>query len=243
MNGGVGPRRVRPELMDNLPPTDLRAIRSRTDLQRLNWLMSHASHIQRAAAAIPASSGRSGLRIVELGAGDGTLMLAVARRLAPIWPRAHVILVDRSDSVAPQTLAGFSSLGWEAQPLTRDVFEWLPEPALPVDLMVANLFLHHFEDAQLTSLFARLIAGALLFVACEPRRGAVARAGCGLLRLLGCNEVTRHDAVISVQAGFRGRELSALWPKDRSWRLEERSVGLFSHLFVAALNGAELALE
>jgi hypothetical protein len=45
--------------------------------------------------------------------------------------------------------------------------------------------------------------------------------------------VTRHDAVLSVRAGFAGRELSALWPSADGWKLEERRAGLFSHLFVA----------
>jgi hypothetical protein len=38
--------------------------------------------------------------------------------------------------------------------------------------------------------------------------------------------------VLSVRAGFSGRELSALWPKG-DWLLEERHAGLFSHLFTA----------
>jgi hypothetical protein len=36
-----------------------------------------------------------------------------------------------------------------------------------------------------------------------------------------------------VQAGFTGRELSALWPKSGQWELLERRAGLFSHLFIA----------
>ncbi|HEX3890808.1 MAG TPA: FAD-dependent monooxygenase, partial [Verrucomicrobiae bacterium] len=48
-----------------------------------------------------------------------------------------------------------------------------------------------------------------------------------------CNNVTRHDAIVSVRAGFSGEELSALWPDKKNWRLTERHSGLFSHLFVA----------
>jgi len=47
--------------------------------------------------------------------------------------------------------------------------------------------------------------------------------------------VTRHDAVASVRAGFRGTELSALWPdaKDHAWILRERGVFPFTHALVA----------
>jgi hypothetical protein len=36
--------------------------------------------------------------------------------------------------------------------------------------------------------------------------------------------------VLSVHAGFRGSELSALWPRHpKGWRLREYPAGLFSH--------------
>ena len=50
--------------------------------------------------------------------------------------------------------------------------------------------------------------------------------------VLGCNEVTRHDAVVSVRAGFTGNELSAAWPPG-DWQLEERVAWPFTHLFIA----------
>ena len=41
-------RVVQPELLDDLPPTDRRAIHSRADLRRLNFIMRHAAIISRA---------------------------------------------------------------------------------------------------------------------------------------------------------------------------------------------------
>jgi hypothetical protein len=54
-----------------------------------------------------------------------------------------------------------------------------------------------------------------------------------LLGFIGCNDVSRHDAKISVRAGFAENDLSALWPADEGWRLMERPAGLFSHCFMA----------
>jgi hypothetical protein len=45
--------------------------------------------------------------------------------------------------------------------------------------------------------------------------------------------VTRHDAVVSIRAGFAGREICELWPDRKSWDLTEQNAGLFSHLFIA----------
>jgi hypothetical protein len=55
-----------------------------------------------------------------------------------------------------------------------------------------------------------------------------------LVGLVGANAVTRADAVLSVRAGFRGKELSALWPASGAeWLLEESAAGPFCHRFVA----------
>ena len=123
-------------------------------------------------------------------------------------------------------------LGWTARNVPADVFDWL-ERREASDITVANLFLHHFQEAQLMTLL-RLAAGRTeLFAACEPRRSGLPLLFSRLLWLMRCHPVTRHDAVASVRAGFNGRELSALWPSDVRWRLEERTAGLFSHRFVA----------
>ena len=94
---------------------------------------------------------------------------------------------------------------------------------------------------QLTRLLAHVARTAPLFVACEPRRAPLALAGSRMLWAIGCNDVSRHDAVVSVHAGFTGTELSALWPERAGWRLHEQAAGLFSHCFVARREGAGAA--
>jgi hypothetical protein len=103
---------------------------------------------------------------------------------------------------------------------------------------VVNLFLHHFQDAPLRALLADIAAHCDRMLACEPRRAGVAWIGSHLIGLLGVNAVTREDAVLSVQAGFCGQEISALWPTTTpAWHLREHAAGLFSHLFTARRAG------
>jgi hypothetical protein len=64
----------------------------------------------------------------------------------------------------------------------------------------------------------------------------IALTASRLLRIIGATVITRHDAVVSVRAGFAGRELSALWPGDNQWQLSEQSAGWFSHCFIAKRN-------
>jgi methyltransferase family protein len=221
-------RILEPELLDEMPADDRRAIHSRRDLQKINALMGHAGAI---ALMLRKESPRS---IMELGAGDGTLLLDLAKRVAPRWKPARVVLVDRRQLLSPRTQAEFAGLSWKVEALSMDVFDWLERPeAEPCDVTIATLFLHHFTNENLRKLLCRAACQTRLFVACEPRRSKFALAAAGLLPLIGCNSVTRHDATISVRAGFADRELSALWPHDDSWRLTEHPQGLFSHCFMA----------
>jgi hypothetical protein len=226
------PRRVEPEMLDYLPKADLRAIRSRKDLRRINRVMAAQTILCRGIDT--ATRGRPPRRIVELGAGDGTLLLRVARRHAAKWPGVEATLVDRQDLVSSDTREGFAALGWRLSVVTRDVFDWLEEtPPVPDDLLLANLFLHHFAGDALERLLLGIAARSTAFVACEPRRAAAALVGSHLVGLLGCNAVTRNDAVLSVRAGFRDAELTAAWPKARVWRIDEYPAGLFTHCFLA----------
>ena len=100
--------------------------------------------------------------------------------------------------------------------------------------MMANLFLHHFHAERLALLLGLVADRSEVFVACEPRRSFLGLGASHGLALVGCNEVTLHDAVVSVRAGFAGRELRGLWPGTERWELREYAAGLFSHCFVAA---------
>jgi len=225
-------RRIEPELLDELPHENPRARRSRHDLRRLNVLMGHARIIARLLADAWAGGGPT--RIVDVGAGDGRFALRLARNLASRWSRVEVVLVDRQEIVDEATRRGFRELGWNCESAQADVFEWLTrsEPRSG-ECIVANLFLHHFSDARLRTLLSLAAERAVCFTACEPRRSRAVLAASRSLGLIGCNAVTRHDAVVSVRAGFRGKELSDLWTADGSWSLEESEAGLFSHVFVA----------
>jgi hypothetical protein len=220
-------RQLVPELLDQLPADDPAAIRSRHDLRRINWFMRNAATI--AAAARQHWSGPPPKHLVDLGAGDGALVHALEKRLAQHWPDLAVKLVDQ---VANERHGAAGA--WRTEFIRAEVSDWLNtvRPAA-VDVLIANLFLHHFSDDQLRPLLAGIARATRLFVACEPRRSRRALIGCRLLGVIGCNQLTRHDARVSVGAGFAGRELSALWPTGPDWQLVERPAGLFSHLFVA----------
>jgi len=228
-------RFVQPELLDELPARDPRAMRSRRDLRRLNTWMRHHEMMARALQAT--ANGEVSHQLVELGAGDGHFLLNVARRLNGRWHNADATLVDRLDTFDVRTCARFQALDWRVNAEVADAVEWLARsPARIAGTVVANLFLHQYAMTTLRELLRRAAESARVFIAVEPRRGIWPLFCSRFVGLIGCGSVTRHDAPASVRAGFAGGELSALWP-DRDWFLTERHAGLFSHLFIAQRKG------
>ncbi|HSU55416.1 MAG TPA: FAD-dependent monooxygenase, partial [Candidatus Dormibacteraeota bacterium] len=224
-------RLVQPELLDHLPSNDPRAIGSRTDLRRVNWFMRNGRILVEALRE--SSPGAHKRRVLELGAGDGTLLLRLARELGPDWRETEAVLLDRQNIVGPATLRAFGDVGWSVKLLEADVFETLKAEGSHYDVIVTNLFLHHFSDEQLKKLFSLVADKAKAFVAVEPHRDLCSLFFSRLVGLLGANSVTRHDAVVSVRAGFAFRELSRFWPDAENWSVTERKAGAFSHLFSA----------
>ena len=244
------PRVVAAETLDGLAEDDPAAMRSRRDLQRVHRAMGTRGIVARALRTLTASRPASApLRILELGAGDGSLMLGVARALRGEWPVVELSLLDRQALVDSTTVASYADAGWTATVQVMDVFDWAAsvEDQLSQrntsacwDIIVSNLFLHHFEGGPLASLLAAIASHTGLFFACEPRRARLALAGSHLIGAIGANAVTREDAVLSVHAGFRDKEISALWPaREPGWTLNEYPAGLFSHCFSAERIGIE----
>ena len=178
--------------------------------------------------------GQSPRSIVELGAGDGTHLARLAKsHCAP--PETSTRCARRSPAIDESgTKSEFNALLWPVEFLEMDVFDWLQRPHNEhSDLTIANLFLHHFTEDHLRRLLCHAARQTGCFVTCEPRRATFSLCGAALLGVVRCNGVARHDARISVRAGFAKSELSRLWPVGNGWRLLERQSGLFSHCFVA----------
>jgi SAM-dependent methyltransferase len=224
-------RLIVPELLDSLPADDTRAIKSRRDLIWINALMfqsrTMASLLRRHVQRVPT-------RILELGSGDGAFMLSVARRMGRAWSNVDLVMIDKADLVTSARRSEFGALGWRVETVVDDIFSWTSRSGVgPFDLVCANLVLHHFNDAALGELFGSMAHLTSCFIATEPRRSPVALAACSLLRVIGANDVTMHDAAASVRAGFAGGELRNLWPTAFDIGFDERRVGPFAHVFAA----------
>jgi hypothetical protein len=226
---------MEPELLDLLPADDPRAVKSRRDLRLLNIIMGNT----RIVAQRIEQHWRGRLAtLIDLGAGDGTASVAIAKRLAPHWAAVSMTLLDQQQLVSPRTAEEFARLGWRTEIIVSDVMSYFRAlDGRSFDIVMANLFLHHLHDRDLMHLLQIIASKARLFIAVEPRRCWRALTASRCVGLIGCNSVTRHDALASARAGFSDKELTHLWPTRAGWELREVPAGLFSHCFTALRHG------
>jgi hypothetical protein len=195
-------RTLQPEILDSLPPDHPDALQNRRDLRRINGLMGNFRWLT---STLPKLL-RPGERALEIGSGDGALgaVLAAAGLSydgLDLWPRPAKW--PRESAWHRTNLLSFA--GYADYPV-----------------VFGNLIFHQFSDDDLAALGATLGRTARLIVANEPARGLhVQLLSRAINPLIGANHVTRHDAHVSIAAGFRGDELPRALGLDKSlwtWR-------------------------
>ena len=198
-------RVVIPELLDHLPADDPEALRSRRDLRRINFLMGNERWICRTVSRFAREAHRG---IVEIGAGDGTL----CNKLAALVPQAALTAYD----LAARPVDLDTRIEWSQ----GDIFTMPPPRAGGV--MVANLFLHHFEGVPLTDLGCWCENFEVLIIN-EPDRASLPHLLGGLMHPW-INRVTRHDMHVSIRAGFAAGEITHFLGLDaHRWQTRESS--------------------
>lgn len=142
--------------------------------------------------------------MVELGAGDGSF---TRKLLEKSISEGEVTGLDFQ--AAPLAFGG----SWKS----GDLFQSLP--TVSGETVIANLILHHFENDRLREL-GGLLENRKRLIFVEPWRSKLSLAEGGLLFPL-VNDVTRHDMMISIHAGFLPGELPALLDPEGRWNWKE----------------------
>jgi len=194
-------RVVRRELLDDLPPHDPEAQRSRRDLRVINSLMGNFIWISRQLRAF--SSHTSG-GVAEIGAGEG-LLCQHLRSAFPDISLTGLDLAPRPDGLSP-------CIAWEQD----DIFTSLPRTQ--ASALTGVMIAHHFSEEALSTL-APLLDRFRLICLCEPWRTpwslALSRT---MMPFVGT--VTKHDMPASIEAGFRPGELSRFL-NLQGWNIRE----------------------
>jgi hypothetical protein len=175
---------------------DATAARNLRDLERIHQLLGGARIV--AARMREVASREERISVLDAGAAGGWL----GRSLKREFPRAGVTSLD----VSERNLRMGSGVRVAAD-LARAPFR-----DASFDVVVACLFLHHFDDegaARMLKRMAALSRRAVIVV--DLWRLRAAHAFLPATRgLFGWSEITVHDGQRSVEAGFTAGELRAI---------------------------------
>lgn len=211
-------RYLEPELLDHLDPADPEAVRSRAELRMINGIMGNHRWLQRQLRRHLV--GRP--VILELGAGDGAFSRGLVA--SGLVQADQVAALD----LMPPPPDWPEGARW-VQGSVLDKDSW-PQ----ADIIIANLFLHHFDEAQLRQIGAAMLR-ARVVIACEPaRRSLHLVQGALLAALTDLGHVTRNDMLTSIRAGFLGDELPRALNLAH-WRCEVAATWLGGYHMIATL--------
>ncbi len=150
-------------------------------------------------------------RLLDIGSGSCDIPLAMSRwanihgiplHITCLEPSPHAIAIARKQIAQ----AGGPAL----QLLQEDVFTH--QPAEPYDGAIASMCFHHFSDAQILALLRKLpsfVHGSVLINDLRRSRMATQIARL-LLSVTGASAGLRHDALLSIQRGFKINEILTL---------------------------------
>jgi len=199
-------RLVEPEIIDQLPPDHPDVVRSRRDLKMINFLMGNERWIARKIHLHPEARSRG---VLEIGAGEGTLL----KRLARKYPGTPLCGCD----LAPRPAGLPEAIAWGQ----RDVLDVLAG-ATEGGILAANLFLHHFEDEELPR-FAPLLEKFEVIAVNEPFRTQQTITDARIM-LPFVGRATKHDMLVSIRGGFTHGELPRLLGLDSAlWQISEET--------------------
>lgn len=212
--GKMRPQVLEQELLETLPHDHPDALANRLDIEFLNAVMGNFRWFRQQLRELA----RPGDSIVELGSGDGTLIHFVAEREPDLVPQWTGLDLAPRPELLPAEVSWVQGDFFDAAGPAREALG-------KADVVVANLILHHFTDAQLRDQFAASLRQARVLLISEPaRHWHHVQSGRLLDAILGFHPVTTHDMRVSIQAGFRTGELPRVLGLDPTeWDIWESS--------------------
>jgi len=152
------------------------------------------------------------LRILDIGSGSCDIPLAVLN-----WARKNCISLDYTCLETSGCAIDAARVNIERAGTTKlrllqeDAFTH--EPAQPYDCAVASMCFHHFSDPQILALIERLRGFVRDNVLINDLLRSELAALAVRLLLVNKSAGVRHDTLLSIQRGFKVKELYTLLRK------------------------------
>ncbi|HEX5412085.1 MAG TPA: methyltransferase domain-containing protein [Terriglobia bacterium] len=185
-------------------PEEIR--QSFNDLWRINRWLGGVSGCLHLLDRYFVHSGSRHARILDVGAGDSRLAVHLQSELARSNRSSQFVALDRRLS---HLLIGNGSTGRIAQ-IAADISQ-LPFAAEAFDVVICNLFLHHFSEDEAVRLLRTLggIASRAVLIN-DLERNLLPYLFIRVAWPFARSRITRHDAAASVRQAYTKQELTAL---------------------------------
>ncbi len=192
------PRSTAAEIMDDAGQTEADFDAALADLARINRMTFATTPLLRFLERLVAERPGAPLSVLDVGAGGGDALRAMAAWGARRGVALDLWGLDRSPWAEAHAVRQATPARW----ITADLFD-LPEDRR-FDVVVCGLFAHHLDDATLVRFLRWLPAHAalrwlILDLHRHPIPWAAVWAGTRLLRM---HPMVCHDGPISVARGF-----------------------------------------
>lgn len=221
MQGVFMKRVVEAEILDTLEPESEEARANRQDMRLLNRIMGNYRWF---AKCVPEMWNGEG-SIIDFGSGAGEL---------PVYLKNRRIL-KATDNVTGVDL-------WPRPAGWPESWQWLRQDLRNLDfvednaLLFGNHILHQFSSDFLITLGLIMKERRCTLMVCEPVRRKLHLWQIRMLWPLRLHQVSVHDAMVSVRAGFRGGELAKhLGLDEREWELRTCESWLGAYRLIARL--------
>ncbi len=184
-------------------PAEIRA--SLDDLWRINRSLGGVSSNLRMLERFIERTGLSSMRVLDVGAGDARLARHLREALAARRVRADFVALDRRASHL-----GNGVNGSRLAAVAADVFA-APFGDGSFDLVMSNLFFHHFSGTSAVELLRRMAAMARHAVLVNDlERHWLPYLFIRCVRPFTRGRITRNDGPASVRQAYTQKELEAL---------------------------------
>lgn len=186
------------EWMDDAAATEAAFDAALRDLARINRLSLAYRPTLRFLDRVVAHGGQPRLSVLDVGAGGGDMLRAIAAWGARRGVALTLTGLDRS----PWAARSAARAGTRGQWITADLFDLPPEQRF--DVVLCSLFAHHLGDADLPRFLRWLEARAVRawLVSDLHRHWLPWGFVWGAVRALRMDPMVVHDSTVSIARGF-----------------------------------------
>lgn len=186
------------EWMDDAAATEAEFASALHDLERINRLSLAYRPTLQWLDRLVAQTGARSLGVLDVGAGGGDMLRAIAGWGARRGVAVQLTGLDRSPWAARTAAAA----GTPGDFLTTDLFAL--DPARRFDVVLCSLFTHHLRDPELVRFLRWIEARARLgwLISDLHRHWLPWGFVWGAVRLLRMDPMVVHDSTVSIARGF-----------------------------------------